>query len=49
MKHYFSFLICAAMLSFVAMKIVPMKAIGINSSLCILSVVLFLGFWMRKK
>ena len=30
----------AAMLSFVAMKIVPMKAIGINSSLCIISVVL---------
>jgi predicted RND superfamily exporter protein len=30
----------AAMLSFVAMKLVPMKAIGINSSLCILSVVL---------
>lgn len=30
----------AAMLSFVAMKIVPMKAIGINSSLCIVSVVL---------
>jgi len=30
----------AAMLSFVAMKLVPMKAIGINSSLCIASVVL---------
>ena len=30
----------AAMLSFVAMKIVPMKAIGVNSSLCIISVVL---------
>lgn len=30
----------AAMLSFVAMKLVPMKAIGINSSLCILSVLL---------
>ncbi len=30
----------AAMLSFVAMKLVPMKAIGVNSSLCILSVLL---------
>ena len=30
----------AAMLSFVAMKLVPMKAIGINSSLCIISVLL---------
>ena len=30
----------AAMLSFMAMKIVPMQAIGINSSLCIVSVVL---------
>lgn len=30
----------AAMLSFVAMKLVPMKAIGVNSSLCIISVLL---------